>query len=85
MPVVAAIDVGSNAMRLAIGRVEPGKPVEILKYTREPVRLGHDVFTTGALSPETIHRAARAFKHFRQEIDHYHCQRIRAVATSAVR
>ena len=49
---IAAIDLGSNAVRLEIGRLQPGRVIEILCDEREPARLGRDVFRTGELSPE---------------------------------
>jgi len=82
---VAAIDVGSNAMRLGVAAQDiDGTPALLQRY-REPVRLGHDAFTSGLLSPETMDDAVQAFQRFRRILDKNHIIRYRATATSAMR
>jgi len=49
------------------------------------VRLGHNAFTHRLLDDDTIARASRAFRHFRDRMDHHHVSAYRAVATSAAR
>jgi exopolyphosphatase/guanosine-5'-triphosphate,3'-diphosphate pyrophosphatase len=85
MPVLAAIDVGSNAIRLVIGNVDGDQRLTILESLRDPVRLGKDVFAKGSLSEETIERAAEAFGRFRETIDKHGVKWSKAVATSATR
>jgi len=85
MPTIAAIDVGSNAMRLAIGSVDGERKLSLVESIRDPVRLGQDVFTRGSLSEETIDRAVEAFQRFREIIDKHGANWTRAVATSATR
>jgi exopolyphosphatase / guanosine-5'-triphosphate,3'-diphosphate pyrophosphatase len=85
MPIIAAIDVGTNAMRLVIGSVNPDHRIELLENIREPVRLGKDVFAKGSISEETTERAIEAFQKFRRLIDQYGVEHLRAVATSATR
>lgn len=85
MTSVAAIDVGSNAIRLAIVSVGADGRCEIAYTAREAVRLGQDVFSTGCISPETIERAMEAFGRLREQIDRYGVVSIRGAATSAVR
>jgi len=82
---IAAIDVGSNAMRLGIAlRDDKGIPNIILRH-REPVRLGHDAFTSGTLSEATQNEAIEAFRQFRRILDRHHVGSLRATATSAMR
>ena len=82
---IGAIDVGSNAMRLGIAtRDANGMPQLIVRY-REPVRLGHDAFTSGILSQATMDDAVEAFQQFRRILDQHHVGQIRATATSAMR
>ena len=50
---IAAIDLGSNAMRATIAQKIPGG-LEVLKNVRMPLRLGEDVFATGNISSEKI-------------------------------
>lgn len=82
---MAAIDVGSNAIRLGIAAPdEQGRPQIIQRY-REPVRLGHDAFTTGVLSHSVMNDALAAFHQFRRILDQHHITQLRATATSAMR
>ncbi|MFQ5518762.1 MAG: Ppx/GppA family phosphatase [Mariprofundus sp.] len=82
---VAAIDVGSNAMRLGIATKDfHGSPQLIQRY-REPVRLGHDAFTSGILSQQTMSDAIEAFRQFKRILDQHHVEKYRATATSAMR
>jgi exopolyphosphatase/guanosine-5'-triphosphate,3'-diphosphate pyrophosphatase len=85
MPTIAAIDVGTNAMRLVIGNISADHRIELLENIREPVRLGKDVFTTGSISEETTERAIEAFQKFRRLIDKYGVEHLKAAATSATR
>ena len=84
MPKLAAIDVGSNAMRLAIGSAEGGK-VRAISTQREPVRLGADVFKNGEISDSRLVEAIEAFLKFRKLINTHKVKHVRAVATSALR
>src|SRR4051794_37922413 len=90
----AAIDVGSNALRLRIIEAErprDGQPAPTsaawkeLASQRAPVRLGREVFLAGTLTPTEIAGASEALKRFRTAIDEAKVDRYRAVATSAVR
>ncbi|HXG01396.1 MAG TPA: Ppx/GppA phosphatase family protein, partial [Bacteroidota bacterium] len=85
MPTLAAIDIGSNAIRLLVGRVNGERSIEILENLREPVRLGQDVFTTGTIAEETIEKATEAFARFKEIIDRHDARWKKAVATSATR
>ena len=85
MPTLAAIDVGSNAIRLVIGEADADQKITVLHSERDPVRLGQDVFTKGSISEETIERAADAFGKFHDAIESHAAKWTRAVATSATR
>ena len=91
---VAAIDIGSNAIRLRIVEVDPPvmgpdgprfTPFRDILVDRAPVRLGHDVFTKGRLEPGVIGAACEALRRFRVAMDGAKVDRYRAVATSAAR
>jgi len=82
---IAAIDVGSNAMRMVVGRIVYDGKVEAVENLRLPVRLGQDAFTTGIISEQTAQRTLDAFTRFRRVADHHKVDKIRAVATSAMR
>jgi exopolyphosphatase/guanosine-5'-triphosphate,3'-diphosphate pyrophosphatase len=85
MSKIAAIDVGSNAMRMVVGEVDESWQVNTLENIRLPVRLGQDVFSKGYLEPEIIRQTEEAFLHFKHIADNYSVQKIHAVATSAAR
>jgi exopolyphosphatase / guanosine-5'-triphosphate,3'-diphosphate pyrophosphatase len=85
MSVISAIDIGSNALRLAIATLESNGNYQIVHNSREAVRLGQDVFASGEISSATIERVLDAFGKFRQQIDRNGASSIKAAATSAVR
>jgi exopolyphosphatase/guanosine-5'-triphosphate,3'-diphosphate pyrophosphatase len=82
---IAAIDAGSNAIRMVVGQVDDDWNVKPLENIRLPVRLGQDVFHKGYLEEQTIRRAEQAFRWFKLVADKYNVQTLRAVATSAAR
>jgi len=85
MPTLCSIDVGSNAMRLAIGFVDRNRTLHVVEDLREPVRLGQDVFTKGSISRETTQKAVEAFKRFKEVIEQHQAIQTRAIGTSALR
>jgi exopolyphosphatase/guanosine-5'-triphosphate,3'-diphosphate pyrophosphatase len=82
---LAAIDIGTNAIRLVISDVDAKLSTRTIQSFREPVRLGQEVFTEGRISEQTITRAVEAFSRFRARIDENAVSHVKAVATSAVR
>jgi exopolyphosphatase/guanosine-5'-triphosphate,3'-diphosphate pyrophosphatase len=85
MPKLAAIDVGSNAMRLAIASADEGDGVHIIHTDRVPVRLGEDVFSRREISDAQLVKAMDAFIKFRKLINEHKVKAVRAVGTSALR
>ncbi len=85
----AAIDIGSNAMRLLITNivVQKGKEVHFNKSAliRVPIRLGQDAFTVGEISNENIERMVDAMKAFKLLMKVYKVEKYKACATSAMR
>jgi exopolyphosphatase/guanosine-5'-triphosphate,3'-diphosphate pyrophosphatase len=81
---LAAIDIGSNAIRLMLAEYSPLGLRPIQKY-RVPIRLGADVFTKGQISPKNLKASARAFRQFVGILKSQKIQRVRAVGTSALR
>jgi len=82
---IAAIDAGSNALRLVVARAESPWEIHRLTTERYPLRLGHRTFTERRLDEATLRNAVKAFRHFRRVMDHYGVEKYRAVATSATR
>jgi exopolyphosphatase/guanosine-5'-triphosphate,3'-diphosphate pyrophosphatase len=84
---IAAIDLGSNALRLRIVETSSGDPESFREITslRAAVRLGGDVFSGGKLSAQTISQACAALADFKKAMDIAGVEAYRACATSAVR
>jgi len=84
MPTFAAIDIGSNSCRLAIANVEQHR-IKVFHQDREVVRLGESVFETGEISPDAMANTIRALKRFQKSVQAQVVDRVRVVATSAMR
>ncbi len=82
---IAAIDAGSNAVRLSVARAYSALDIEPVHMERYPLRLGESVFVRPRFSEEISKKAAKAFRHFRELMDEFGVTRYRAVATSATR
>lgn len=81
---VAAIDCGTNSIRLLISEVENGRLTDVSRKM-EIVRLGEGVDRTGMLAPAAIERTRRALEGYAAEIKESGAQRVRMCATSASR
>ena len=84
MQTYAAIDIGSNSCRLKIARVQQHQ-LHVLHEDREVTRLGASVFETGTVSPEAMAATLVALKRFYRAVKSHAADRVRAVATSALR
>jgi exopolyphosphatase / guanosine-5'-triphosphate,3'-diphosphate pyrophosphatase len=85
----AAIDIGSNAIRLLISNIieVPGQPTRFKKSSlvRVPIRLGEDVFINNEISPENIIRMQDTMRAFKLLMKSHRVERYKACATSAMR
>jgi exopolyphosphatase/guanosine-5'-triphosphate,3'-diphosphate pyrophosphatase len=85
----AAIDIGSNAMRLLVTNIieENGKETQFSKSSlvRVPIRLGQDAFTVGEITEENIDRMVDAMKAFKLIMKVHKVEKYMACATSALR
>ncbi|HEX7077767.1 MAG TPA: Ppx/GppA phosphatase family protein [Candidatus Eisenbacteria bacterium] len=79
------MDVGSNAIRLAIAEFKTPTQYKILARVRMPVRLGESVFHAHRIDPATMDAALDAFRAFRRTMEQHGVVVHRAVATSATR
>jgi exopolyphosphatase/guanosine-5'-triphosphate,3'-diphosphate pyrophosphatase len=86
--ITAAIDVGSNTLRLIIAEVKDKKIEKIIYDDRKITRLAEGLLKTGELSKKQIDATIYALKDFKKHIDIF-CpdgsSKIKAIATSAVR
>ncbi len=85
MPSYAAIDIGSNSVRMMAAAVVPGRPLEIHATDREVTRLGQSVFRTGAVSKEAMDLLTKALDRMVAAYRKHDVVAVRAVATAAVR
>jgi exopolyphosphatase / guanosine-5'-triphosphate,3'-diphosphate pyrophosphatase len=82
---VAAIDCGTNSIRLLVADVPPeGAHTDLLRRM-EVVRLGQGVDATGRLAPEAIERTRRVLAEYAAQARELGAERVRMVATSATR
>jgi exopolyphosphatase / guanosine-5'-triphosphate,3'-diphosphate pyrophosphatase len=83
---VAAIDCGTNSIRLLVADVDPatGRLVELDRRMRI-VRLGQDVDRTGRLAPEALERTFAVCREYAAAIRGLGAHRVRFAATSATR
>jgi len=84
MPTFAAVDIGSNSVRLKISRLASHRLVEIHE-DREVTRLGESVFRSGFLSPEAIALTVKVLRRFHRAAQRAGADTVRVVATSALR
>lgn len=84
----AAIDIGSNAIRLLISYVERSSYSAQFKkaaFVRVPIRLGEDVFTIGEIGTEKLQKMTEAMTSFAYLMKTFNVRGYRACATSAMR
>lgn len=82
--ILAAIDVGTNAVRLELARRRPDGTFQTVHRERDPIRPGRGVFTTGAIPPPVVNRLVRTLRRY-AALCRRHGAPVRAVATCALR
>jgi Exopolyphosphatase len=85
---IAAIDIGSNAVRLLISVVskdEGGLSFKKLMLLRVPLRLGEDTYSVGKISDKRMRKLIKLMKAFRHLMAVYEVESYRACATAAMR
>jgi len=82
---IAAIDVGSNALRMLIAEISAKKDVKILEDLKKNIHIGKDTFSTGRVSVETIHQTCTVINGFVHLLKQYKIKKYRAVCTSGIR
>jgi exopolyphosphatase / guanosine-5'-triphosphate,3'-diphosphate pyrophosphatase len=82
---IAAIDAGSNAVRLSVARAYSALDIEPLITERYPLRLGEGVFVRHRFSEDLLKKGIKAFRHLHEIMEEFGVTKYRAVATSATR
>src|SRR6202166_1821033 len=84
MPTFAAVDIGSNSVRLKIARLTRGR-LRPIHEDREVTRLGEGVFRSGFLTPESMAETVKVLRRFHRATQQVVTDPVRVVATSALR
>jgi len=84
MPRYAAVDIGSNSVRMMAAETGP-EPTRILVQERQVTRIGESVFREGRVSEEALVFLCATLGRFAAAYQKFEVQGVRAVATSAVR
>jgi exopolyphosphatase/guanosine-5'-triphosphate,3'-diphosphate pyrophosphatase len=84
MPTFAAVDIGSNSVRLKIARLD-GRRLRPIHEDREVTRLGEGVFRSGFLTPESMAETLKVLRRFHRATQQVVADTVRVVATSALR
>lgn len=82
---LAAIDIGSNSIKLVVVDAAASDSFAVLAREKEVVRLGHDTLREEHLSPAAIERAANCIKRLRSIAEARGAERVIAIATASVR
>lgn len=84
----AVIDIGTTSVRMIIAQADMAGGIRTLEFLHQAVSLGKDTFTKGNIARVSIENCVGALKSFRKLLEEYQIMdddRIRAVATTAVR
>ncbi len=84
MPTFAAVDIGSNSVRLKIARLTRGR-LRAVHEDREVTRLGESTFRSGFLTPEAMAETVKVLRRFHRAAQQVVTDSVRVVATSALR
>jgi exopolyphosphatase/guanosine-5'-triphosphate,3'-diphosphate pyrophosphatase len=82
---LAAIDIGSNSIKLAVVDAAASDSFAVITREKEVVRLGHKTLQNGHLTPAAIERATDCIKRFRLIAEARGAEKIIAIATASVR
>jgi len=83
--VIAAVDIGSNAIRMVVAEILADGNVEVLERLQQGIHLGQDSFRRGRLGGPTMQASIGILREYRRTLEIYHPRHLRTVATSAIR
>lgn len=84
MPTFAAVDIGSNSVRLKVARLQGGR-LRAMHEDREVTRLGEGVFSSGFLTPQSMAETVKVLRRFHRTVQQLVPDSVRVLATSALR
>lgn len=82
---LAAIDIGTNSIRLMVAEPLRGGAYRILDEEKENTRLGHDLAKNGRLESKAMERALTALRRMKQIAEGFQVTQLKTIATCAVR
>ncbi len=85
LPRLAAVDIGTNSVRLVVAEIQPDGTYRVLDEDREMTRLGRGLAETGKLATETMEHSLQTLGRMKAIAEGFGVQDLRAIATSAVR
>ena len=84
-PRLAAIDIGTNSIRLIVAEALRDGAYRILDEEKETARLGRELASTGRLHPEAIERTIEALRRMKQIAEGFQVSELKVIGTCAVR
>ncbi len=81
----AAIDIGTNSIHMVIAEISPEGDFRIIDSDKDMVRLGRGGFGRSVLTPQAMDAGIETLRRYRRMAELKKCNKIKAVATSAVR
>src|SRR6059036_2899650 len=85
LPRLAAVDIGTNSVRLVVAEIQPDGTYRVLDEDREMTILGRGLAETGKLATETMEHSLQTLGRMKAIAEGFGVQDLRAIATSAVR
>ncbi len=85
LPRLAAIDIGTNSIRLVVAEVQPDGSYRVLDEDREMTRLGRGLYRDGRLGDTPMQQSLQALGRMKAIADGFGVAELRAIATAAVR
>src|SRR5262249_38061117 len=85
VPRVAALDVGTNSIRLVVAEAGADGEYRVIDDEKETTRLGRGLYKSGRITVDAMKRSVRAIERMKNTATSYHVQTLRPVGPSAVR
>jgi len=82
---LAAIDIGTNSIRLIVAEALRGGNYRVLDEEKEPTRLGRTLGTTGRLDNKAVEHSLESLRRMKQIVDGFQVDQLQVIATCAVR
>src|SRR5438309_3935748 len=84
-PRLAAVDIGTNSMRLVVAEVQPDGSYRVLDQDREMTRLGRGLYASGRIGDGSMEQSLQTLGRMKAIAEGFGVSELRAIATSAVR